>query len=119
MLGQPMSRGQKQRIKRKIAKLESPDKQERPETKEQEEGLRIRDQALASNPNLVVSSNEKKEKPDTKAGAKQKIEQIMRKRDKKLEAKAAAAERKQSSYLTEEDKQIQTQIKNKKRENRR
>jgi len=28
----------------------------------------------------------------------------MRKRDKKLEAKAAAAERKQSSYLTEEDK---------------
>jgi hypothetical protein len=32
----------------------------------------------------------------------------MRKREKKLEAKAAAAERKSTSYLTAEDKKIQT-----------
>ena len=74
---------------------------------------------MAADPNLQVSKQEVKAKQDVKVGAKDKIDQIMRKREKKLLDKAQSAEKKKSSYLTEEDKQIVTAAKNKKREVRR
>ena len=62
---------------------------------------------------------EKKLKIDKTESAKQKIENIMRKRDSKLAEKERLKQMGVKAYLTEEDKKIMADKKNSKREKRR
>lgn len=105
-----LSRGQKQRIKRKIDKLEKKDS-----GPDQPEGENI----TMKNLNEQTKKPEVKAKVDKGESAKQKIENIMRKRDNKLMEKDRLKKMGVKAYLTDEDKKIMTDKKNNKREKRR
>lgn len=102
MLENPIARGKKQRIRKKIQALKNP-------------------QEAAANGSGSKDPKKEKSKEEVRTNAKQKVEQLLRKREEKLlrkeQSKGAASGGK--TYQTKEDLDIAKQVKNKKREKRR
>lgn len=105
--GDRLSRGQRQRLKRRIAHEEN-EANPKPAAK-----------VDPSNPNPQDTTSKDAALQKPVLSAKDKIQEIMRKRDKKMQAKVDQANQNSKSRLTTEDKKIMNQVKNKKKEQRR
>ena len=97
MLRQTVSRGKRQRIKKRVAFLNGEHNAETPETPAKKEEA-------------------KKEAAPKKESASEKVQAMLKKREEKLKRKA---EKKSSNGLTEEEKDIAKKVKNKKKEGKR
>lgn len=120
MLNETVSRGMKQRIKKKIARLTTEKAVANKGVQETSDTNQVSLSGM-TNPNQKASITKFVQTPDKqhekKLSAREKIDNIMKKRDKKLEEKNKQASPK--ALLTVEDKKIMSDLKNKKREQRR